>query len=267
MLEKIIDIAVRAGEIALSAPRDKKIMTKEGKANFVTEYDKRTENFIVEKLSELLPEADFICEESTHGALGFEDGYHFVIDPIDGTTNFIRGYDIFAVCIGLKHGNEGIIGVVHVPAKGVTYFAERGKGAFKRERGCDVRISVTDSALDGAILAVGTSPYREDLRCRFIKLTDSLLTRAADIRRSGSAAYDICLVAEGVFDLMFECELCPWDYTAAGIILDEAGGVSTDFDANSLKLTEKSAFVGGGVRIHKEFIEFVKTARQDTSIS
>lgn len=259
MLEKIIEIAHAAGEIALSADADKNITSKEGRANFVTAYDKRVEDFIAAKLRELLPEADFICEESAHGAPGPDEGCHFVIDPIDGTTNFIRGLKDYAVCIGLKHGGADVIGVVHVPARGVTYFAEAGKGAYKREGNKTEKISVSTKGLDGALLNAGTSPYREDLRNKFAPLTHALLSRAADIRRSGSAAVDICLVAEGVCDLMYECELSPWDHTAAGIILHEAGGVSSNFDGTPLPLRKKASFAAGNKRVHKEFIEFIKT--------
>lgn len=261
MLEKIIEIARNAGDIALSAGNNKHVTSKEGHANFVTEYDKKVENYVVEKLHALLPEADFVCEESAHGAPGPDDGYHFVIDPIDGTTNFIRGIKDFAVCIGLKHGDADVIGVVHIPARGITYYAETGKGAYKCDNSKTEQIKVSENGLDGALLGAGTSPYREDLQKSFFALSHKLFTRIADIRRAGSAAVDICLVADGSLDLMFECELSPWDHTAAGIILSEAGGITSDFTGAPLPLREKSPFVAGNKKVHKEFIEFLKTVK------
>ncbi len=258
MLDKVIEIAHKAGKIALDAPRDKKVIRKEGKSNFVTEYDKRVEDFLVSELHELMPEADFICEEGAHGAQGNYDGYHFIIDPIDGTTNFIKGSSDFAVCIGLKHTNDYVLGVVYVPTDGVTYYAERNKGAFKLTSDGVKAIHVSSEMLDGAIVACGTSPYRADLRKRFISLTDALFERVGDLRRSGSAAIDICYVAEGVCDAMYECELSAWDHSAANAVLCEAGGVCSDFDGNHLPLEQKSSIICANGLLHKEFIDLIK---------
>ena len=125
--EKIIEIAIEAGKIALGANRDKKVYTKEGRANFVTEYDTRVQEFIVDSIKKIVPDALFVCEESDSNDGYDNHSYRFIIDPIDGTTNFIRNAPEYAVCIGVMKGDDQVCGVVHCPALRITYYAEHGK--------------------------------------------------------------------------------------------------------------------------------------------
>ena len=258
MLEEIIRIAKSAGEIALGADADRHISVKEGRANFVTEYDKRVQSYIHGELSRLLPEAVFVGEEDEFHPDMMSNGYRFIVDPIDGTTNFIRGSASYSVCIALMNGDKQVCGVVHVPALDTTYFAEAGKGAFAVRGGVTGQIHVSGYGLDGAIIAMGTSPYREKLVTKSFDLTKKLLSKAADIRRSGSAALDICYVAEGVYDLMFELSRYAWDFTAATIILTEAGGVFSDLNGESVTCKLNTPYVAGSPAAHADFIEFIK---------
>lgn len=149
------------------------------------------------------------------------------------------------------------LGVVHAPKLCRTYIAERGKGAFMISGNEKRRISVSQKGLDGAIVAFGTSPYDGELMKKSFSLALPLLERAADIRRSGSAALDICLVAQGVYDLMFECRLQPWDHVAAGAILTEAGGVASDFEGKRLDCVTRSPFVCGNKVIQNDFLKLI----------
>ncbi len=256
--EKIIETAREAGKIALFANRDKKVYTKEGRANFVTEYDTRVQEFIVQKLRELCPDALFVCEESDTNDGYDETHYRFIIDPIDGTTNFIRNAPEYAVCIGVMRGDEQVCGVVHCPALDTTYYAEHGKGAYVTKSGVTEKIHVSPSGLDGAIIAAGTSPYLVELLDTTLGLTRHLLDRAADTRRSGSAALDICRAAEGVYDIMFEFSNYAWDYTAASIILTEAGGKFCDINGNAIRGDVRSSVLGGAPLAVEEFLEHKK---------
>ncbi len=257
-VDKIVEIAREAGKITLLASRDKKVYTKEGRANFVTEYDTRVQEFIVEKLKALCPDALFVCEESDSNDGYDEYHYRFIIDPIDGTTNFIRNAPEYAVCIGVMRGDEQVCGVVHCPALDITYYAEHGKGAFAVKGGVTEQIHVSPSGLDGAIIAAGTSPYLVELLDTTLGLTRHLLDRAADTRRSGSAAIDICRTAEGVYDVMFEFSNYAWDYTAASIILTEAGGKFCDLDGNTIRGDIRSSVLGGTPLAVEEFLEYKK---------
>ncbi len=257
-VHEIIKFAVEAGHITLGADRNKKIYTKEGRANFVTEYDTRVQEFIVESVKKLVPDALFVCEESDTNDGFDENRYRFIIDPIDGTTNFIRNAPEYAICIGVMLGDTQVCGVVHCPALGITYYAEHGKGAFAVKNGVTEKIHVSPSGLDGAIIAAGTSPYLVELLDTTLGLTRHLLDRAADTRRSGSAALDICRAAEGVYDIMFEFSNYAWDYTAASIILTEAGGSFCDLDGNQIRRDIRSSVLGGSPLAVSEFLEYKK---------
>ena len=257
-VNEIIKIAVEAGQITLGADRNKKVYTKEGRANFVTEYDTRVQRFIVDSIKKLVPDALFVCEESDVNDGFDENRYRFIIDPIDGTTNFIRNAPEYAICIGVMRGDEQVCGVVHCPALRITYYAEHGKGAFAVKNGVTKEIHVSPSGLDGAIIAAGTSPYLVELLDTTLGLTRHLLDRAADTRRSGSAALDICRAAEGVCDIMFEFCNYAWDYTAASIILTEAGGSFCDLDGNQIRGDICSSVLGGSPLAVSEFLEHKK---------
>ncbi|MBQ7821189.1 MAG: inositol monophosphatase [Clostridia bacterium] len=259
MLTEIIRIAKEAGKIALSADRDRHVMVKEGRANFVTEYDKRVQEHIISELKKLLPDAHFIGEEADYLPEKIESGYTFVIDPIDGTTNFIRGSAFYSICIGLVNANKPVCGVVYIPALDVLYHAEYGKGAYVTRNKTTKEIHVSGNTLDGSVIAMGTSPYEEKLVYKSFVLGEKLMSRAADIRRSGSAAIDICAVAEGVYDIMFEYMLSVWDYTAAAIILSEAGGVFTDLEGDQIKNQIKTPFLCGTPLAHAQAVEFIRT--------
>ena len=257
-VQNIIDIAIAAGEITLGAKREKNILSKEGRANFVTEYDTRVQEFIIEKVRELVPDALFVCEENDTNDGYDNHSYRFVIDPIDGTTNFIRNAPEYAICIGVMKGDEHVCGVVHCPVLNITYFAEHGKGAFAIKNGAVSEIHVTQTGLDGAIIAAGTSPYLVELLDTTLGLTRHLLDRAADTRRSGSAAIDICRAAEGVCDIMFEFSNYAWDYTAASIILTEAGGKFCDLNGNKIRGDIQSSVLGGSPLAVDEFLQHKK---------
>ncbi len=257
MLDKLIALAKEAGALTLGADVGSHFKSKGRHADFVTEYDLRTQEYIVNALSARYPGYGLLCEEKGVNRASV-NGYCFIIDPIDGTTNFMHGSSEYAVCIGLAKAGEPILGVVHLPAAGITYFAERGHGAFAEKDGKAVRITVSRSGLDNALIAVGTSPYYPELSRLSLEIVKKSILRAADIRRSGSAAIDICRTAEGVYDIMYEPLLCPWDYTAAGAVLLEAGGTLTDIHGAPIDCMKKSGIVAANPKASAEFIENIK---------
>lgn len=230
-VELIKDIAVRAGEIMLHAHHIQDgIVQKAGHANFVTEYDKKVQDFLKKELSQAMPEAVFIGEEEeTHASAA--KGWAFIVDPIDGTTNFMKGCSMSAVSIALLKDGEPVIGVIYNPYLREVFSAEKGKGAFCNDR----RIHVSGLPLEKGIVIVGTAPYyREELADRTFALMREYYDRSLDIRRSGSSALDLCSVAAGRAELFFELRLSPWDYAAGSLIVQEAGGKVTTVEGEPL---------------------------------
>ena len=220
---------------------------KEGSANFVTAYDIKVQEFLKDKLSRLFPDARFFAEEDGESRQTIGKGYTFIIDPIDGTTNFMCGYNTSAVSLGLLLDGNPIFGGIYDPYRDEYFCAVAGHGAT-----CNGRpIRVSDRPVARGIVAIGSAPYRKDtLAQTMIVMTADLFRTFADFRRSGSAALDICHVACGRVDAFCEPILSPWDYAAGVVILAEAGGISTNFAGKPLDLSAPSSCVFGSPTSH-----------------
>ncbi len=232
-LEIIKKAALKAGEIMLSADYDEVlggIESKEGTANFVTEYDKKVQDFLFETLAASFPAAVFVGEEDDGSTADkIFNGLAFIIDPIDGTTNFIRNFCASTVSIALLCNGSPIVGVVYNPYSGDLYCATKGGGAFCNDK----PIKTVKRPFSQSIVEFGTAPYYKGfLGDKTFALAKALFMSGADLRRSGSAALDLCTLASGKCDIFFEVVLSPWDYAASFLILAEAGGVMTDFYGN-----------------------------------
>ena len=249
MLQTIIDIAKRAGAIMLSAKVSAEdIASKEGHANFVTRYDVAVQQFIERELSAAFPGFAFFGEEGDDNKK-VGSGYTFVVDPIDGTSNFICGTRLSAVCIGLAKDGEPILGVVYNPYQDELYYAEKGKGAYLNGE----RLTIVDRELKNGMVCFGTSPYNPELTDRTFNAAKALLPRCIDLRRHGSAALDICYVAANRFVFFFECILSPWDHCAASVVLREAGGILMTMDGDSADLNVKTGIIAGTPKAVAEF--------------
>ena len=220
---------------------------KEGSANFVTAYDVKVQEFLKTGLSRLFPNARFFAEEDGESSQAIGDGYTFIIDPIDGTTNFMCGYDHSAVSVGLLSDGKPVYGGILDPYRDEFYMAVAGQGATRN----GVPIRVSERPVTRGIVAIGSAPYRKDtLSETMLSMTADLFHTFADFRRSGSAALDICHVASGRLDAFCEPILSPWDYAAGSVILSEAGGISTNFAGQPLDLSAPSSCVFGSPRSH-----------------
>ena len=240
MIDKIKNTARQAGDIMLAAS-DPKIKEKAGHANFCTETDEKIQDFLVAKLGAIIPEASFVGEEE--GQDRFTDdmkhGYAFVIDPIDGTSNFIYSYRPSVVSIGLLKDGRPYIGVVYNPFSNEMYSAIAGRGAYMN----DEKIMSSDVPLSDTLAIFGTAPYYEDIRDISFDMAKALLPRCVDLRRSGTAAWDFCCVAAGRAGLYFELRMQLWDYAAAALIATEAGCTVTDAQGNPLSYTGQSSVI------------------------
>ena len=245
-----IQKAVRAaGQIMLAADRTPSMVDeKSGRANFVTTYDRQVQAFLQEKLARILPEAVFVGEEEDIHA-SIEKGLAFIVDPIDGTTNFIKDYHGSSISVGLTKDGEPYLGVVYNPYLDEMYSAKKEEGAFLN--GKPIRVST--SPLAEGIVLFGTAPYYPELTDPTFALARKLFDRSLDLRRSGSAALDLCAIAAGRAELYFELRLSPWDYAAGAIIVTEAGGRILQPDGGPIELSRPCGIVAGNAESLEQF--------------
>ncbi len=235
MLEQIMDVVRRAGEMVLSA-HDIAAGTHEktSAADLVTEYDLAVEAFLKRELPPLCPGAIFYGEEEAENA-DPSRGWAFIVDPIDGTTNFVRGLRQSAISVALARDGQVEYAVVFDPYKNEMFSARRGGGAFLN--GAPIRVS--GKPLAEGIFGMGTAIYRREYLEPTMRVTEQLFRRACDFRRLGAAALDLCDVACGRVELFFEYSLCPWDFAAGSLIITEAGGHISTLQGGPLVLTER----------------------------
>ena len=250
MLDKVIYIAREAGEVLRGGfGKNFSIEYKTNVANLVTEYDKKSEKIIIDFIKKEFPTHSVLAEESgSHESTG---EYLWVIDPLDGTTNFAHGLPIFSVSIGVQKNGEMICGVVYDVMRDAMYSAEKGSGTFCNGRKLSVS---TNDDLHKSVLVTGF-PYNvhenpDNAYERFA----AFLRVARAVRRLGSAAIDMCYVAEGVFDGFWEVSLNAWDMAAGMIIVEEAGGLITDFSGNPTNIFGKQILASNG-KVHKAMID------------
>ena len=239
LINKICCLVKECGQVILNADRKKMaIDIKSGVADLVTEYDKNIQAQLENGLKKILPDAKFIGEEGSNDKLT-DDGYAFIVDPIDGTTNFIKDYHHSAISVALLKGKEVVAGVVYNPYLDEAFHAIKGEGAFCNGK----RISVSDSPIENGLVLFGSSPYDKKLFPKTIEILSEYFYTALDIRRSGSAALDLCWVACGRAELYFELQTSPWDFAAGKLIVEEAGGVVTALDGAPLSFEGKTSIL------------------------
>ena len=195
-----------------------------GTHNLVTSIDRMSEERLVGELLKLLPEAGFIVEEGTVTKVGKE--YHWIIDPIDGTTNFVHGIPVYSISVALQHRDEIIAGAVYEINRRECFYSWKGGRAFLNDQA--IHVSGTTS-LDDSLLATGFPYNAEGKTGRYLDIFHHLLLNSRGIRRLGSAAVDLAYLACGRFDGFYEYGLNPWDVAAGAFIVRQAGGKVTDF--------------------------------------
>lgn len=251
------DLAHQAGRIMLAAhdEAEKTAKTKSGSANFVTAYDIAVQEHLIKRLRERFPEAVFIAEEKDNDPSLLEREFCFVIDPIDGTTNFMHNYKCSAISIAMVSHGETVIGVVYDPYRGELYHAEKGKGAFLNDK----PIHVSERCSEQAVVALGTSPYYKDtLAEKTFSLARDVYCRVGDLRRTGTAALDLAYVAVGRTEGFFEWILSPWDHAAGVLLVTEAGGIVTQADGSPTVLSAPCSVWAGNRMVHAVLIDAAK---------
>lgn len=253
MLEQLKALAKEAGRIFLEAT-SAEVTSKEGVGNFVTDYDVRVQELIYSRLKQIHPKAVLMGEEDEDHTADLS-GDCFIVDPLDGTQNFINGYRHSAVSIGMTRGGEPVLGVVYNPYMDELFWAEKGKGAF-----CNGKPIRTDSAtLSDSVLLFGCSSYNREQTELTFQLLRTLFDQALDLRSSGSAALDLCYVASGRVNLFFEYRLSPWDYCAGSLILTEAGGRVSQWSGDKLDLEQGGSVLAAGSNAYDAALEMARS--------
>ena len=192
--------------------------------SLVTYVDKESEKILVTELQKIIPGASFLTEENTIAQTQGE--WQWIIDPLDGTTNFIHQVPVFGISVGLKHHDEMVVGVVLELNKNELFYASKNNGAFLN--GNKISVSATTNLSD-SLIATGFPYYDFEQLEKYMNVLRYFMEHTRGIRRLGSAAIDLCYTSCGRFDAFFEYSLSPWDVAAGALILQEAGGIVTDF--------------------------------------
>lgn len=242
IVSEIKRIAIDAGSIMTDlSVEHHDICYKTSSKDLVTECDKTIQTMIISEISRLIPDAQFISEEGFVSG-GVDSKNLFIIDPIDGTTNFVHLMDYSAVSIAWYKENKQYYGIVYNPYTKEIYEAQYQKGAFLNDK----RISVSKDPLRNSIVTFGTAPYNTETTDETFEMVKAIYKKCQDIRRTGSSSLDICRVAAGKTGLYFEAALSIWDYAAAQIILNEAGGYLCDFSGEIIGLSDQKRSVIAG---------------------
>jgi myo-inositol-1(or 4)-monophosphatase len=226
-----------------------------GPSNFVTAADLRAEEIIFAELSRARPGYGFLMEE--RGEVKGADGTHrWIVDPLDGTTNFLHSIPIFGISIALEREGELVAGMIYNPVMNETFTAEKGQGAFLNDK----RIRVAARAeLATSVIGTGIPHSGRPGHERFLAEVASVMELSAGVRRTGSAALDLAWTAAGRFDGFWENNLHPWDMAAGIVILREAGGYVTDTNGKD-KIFETGGIVAGNETIHLKLLKLLKAA-------
>ena len=253
MKKELIKIIKKAGKILKKGYYSNKDVTFKAKKDLVTKYDVAVENYLKEKFTKKFKEFNIIAEESDNANVEFNNS--IIIDPIDGTTNFVNGVPHTAISVGVYKNKKPYLAIVYNPILDELYEAKIGKGAFLN--GKELKVSV-ESDLQKALLATGfpyTSGSSEDDLNDVVKKIKDILPLCQDLRRLGSASIDLCLVARGTFEGYYEMNLKPWDVSAGVLILSEAGGKITNINGDEYNLFEDKYIVATNGKIHDELIK------------
>ncbi len=230
-----------------------------GDINLVTEMDMKSERTVVEMLLASFPGHGIMAEEGTMIRNG--SGYTWIIDPLDGTTNYAHGYPCFSVSIALEHEGEIIIGVVYDPMRDELFSAQKAEGA--RLNGTKIRVSSVDTLIK-SLLATGFPYDRRVSEKNNLNYFHDLLMASQEVRRDGSAALDLCSVASGRFDGFWELKLKPWDVAAGSLIVREAGGTISDFSGTRFSIHDDEILATNG-RVHADMLEALQKSRKNAN--
>ncbi len=246
------ELALEAGKICRDRQQHLSSLAFEYKGirDLVTEADREVEVFLRGKIAERFPKHIIVGEE--YGTTGDEDPHRWIIDPIDGTVSFMHGLPTYTISIAYQENRETVAGVVYAPTLDQLFYAAKGKGAFLG----DTRLQVSEqSSMIDSLWATGFACIRAGLEENNLQLLNTIMYKIRDIRRMGSAALDLAYTAAGKMDGFWELQLNNYDIAAGVLLVQEAGGIVTDFEGNA-DYPEKGTLASNG-KLHKDMIELL----------
>jgi myo-inositol-1(or 4)-monophosphatase len=233
-----------------------------GPANFVSLADTRAEDILFTELSKARPDYCFLMEERGEVA-GRDKSHRWLIDPLDGTTNFLHSIPLFAISVGLEREGELVAGIIYNPITDELFTAEKGKGTFMNDR--RMRVAARKDLSD-CVVATGIPHRGRRDHHRFLREAEAVMGKVAGIRRTGAASLDLAWTAAGRFDGYWEYDLQPWDIAAGILMVREAGGFVTDLDGGTDMMTSGDVIVGN-VHVRRDLIETIHAARAKAQVS
>ena len=255
MLNIAVKAARQAGAIINRAALDLEVLRvgSKGPNDYVSEVDQAAEQAIIATLLEAYPGHGILAEESgrEHGARDSE--YVWIIDPLDGTTNFLHGFPVYAVSIALAYRGQVQQAVVYDPSRNDLFIASRGRGAFLNDR--RLRVSKR-TRLSDALIGTGFPFRKGDNFKRYLKMFEEVMQHSAGLRRPGAAALDLCYVAAGWYDGFFETGLNPWDVAAGSLMITEAGGLIGNFTGEADYLYQREV-VAGTPKVYGQLVQLL----------
>lgn len=254
----IPELIRRAGQVMLQATEIEaggNLMEKGSASNLVTVYDLKVQELIIAGLKEAFPHAGFIAEEKDNSEERSRDEYCFILDPIDGTANFTRGFRHSCISLAVTLGGRVVYSAIYNPYQDEMFCAELGRGMTVNGE----RVTVTPHDLTHSLILFGTSPYRKsELGHATFTIAESLYSVCSDVRRCGSAALDLAYLAAGRADGFFELTLSPWDFAAGILMIEESGGRITDLDGNRPSLNAPSPIIAGYGEVYEAVASTVR---------
>ena len=223
LLDNVRQIVLEASKIMLE-DQSFSVSEKDSIANIVTTNDVKVQEFLKKELALILPESSFFCEEDD--LKDSSKDYVWVIDPIDGTMNYAKHFPISTISVGLTYKKEIILGVVYNPYIDMMFYGEKGKGSYLNGK----QIHVSDASFESSILFTAFNSYDKSKSPKAFAFVEDAFYQVTDVRRTGSAAFELCCLAAGKGDLYLEPTLQPYDYAGASIIVMEAGGCISDLE-------------------------------------
>lgn len=254
---QIEELVRRAGQILFAGKASEDVVhQKEGLANFCTDFDLQIQRFLIEGLKKIIPSASFFGEEETEESdtSKVSDEYTFFVDPIDGTTNFIFDYHHSCISVGLSYQKKMIAGFIYNPYVDEMFIGIRGQGSFLNER----KLEITDQSLQQGIVAFGCARYNEGDTDLLFAAVKEIYLRSLSVRNGGSAALDLCRIASGSNVAYLELKLQPYDYAAASVIIEEAGGQIGQTDGEEITLDRPCPILAGTQTAVQEIRELLE---------
>ncbi|MBI2339684.1 MAG: inositol monophosphatase [Deltaproteobacteria bacterium] len=246
------EVAKESGRIQRSNLGKVRHIEYKGEINLLTEVDKACEKMVIERLQGAFPDHDIMAEEG--GGKRKDSDYKWIIDPLDGTTNFAHGYPLFCTSIALEHKGEIVLGVVYEPNHDELFCAEKGGGSFLNEK----RIHVSrEKEIGKSLLATGFAYDIKKTSKNNLDHFKNMLMASQAVRRDGVAAIDLCYTACGRYDGFWELNLFPWDVAAGILVITEAGGKVTDFSGKPFSVYLKEILASNGL-IHEQMASVLR---------